>query len=91
MKDNRYIPAGKLIRVNETKSFKEIFYILPKTTVAKDIGMKVDRFSEKMEDPGLFTVNELLKIATLLDVELIAVLNLVAVELAERPKGKKGK
>ena len=86
MKDKRFSIAAKLIRTNEIKTFSEIIDIVPKTVVAKELGM-TERFNRLLATIDLFVVKDLVKLAEVLEVDTIAVLHLVDMNC---PSGRSG-
>ena len=59
MRDNRYNLIKPMIDSGDIVTFNDIFKYIPKTIVAKDLGKKVDRFSELMKKVEGFTLEEL--------------------------------
>jgi hypothetical protein len=88
MKDKRFSIAAKLIRTNEIKTFSEIIDIVPKTVVAKELGINPERFNRLLATIDLFVVKDLVKLAEVLEVDTIAVLHLVDNELPKRKTRK---
>jgi hypothetical protein len=88
MKDKRFGIAAKLIRTNEIKTFSEIIDIVPKTVVAKELGINPERFNRLLATIDLFVVKDLVKLAEVLEVDTIAVLHLVDNELPKRKARK---
>jgi hypothetical protein len=58
MKDKRFSIAAKLIRTNEIKTFSEIIDIVPKTVVAKELGINPERFNRLLATIDLFVVKD---------------------------------
>lgn len=69
MPDPRYAITKVLIKRGHTTSFKQIFDTIPKTIVAKDLGVNNIRFSRLIENPELINVKLLNRIAGLFDIE----------------------
>jgi hypothetical protein len=88
MKDKRFSIAAKLIRTNEIKTFSEIIDIVPKTVVAKELGINPERFNRLLATIDLFVIKDLVKLAEVLEVDTIAVLHLVDNELPKRKARK---
>ena len=88
MKDKRFSIAAKLIRTNEIKTFSEIIDIVPKTVVAKELGINPERFNRLLATIDLFVIKDLVRLAEVLEVETIAVLHLVDNELPKRKPRK---
>ena len=67
-KDRRYNAIKSMIEDGSISSFKEIFEVIPKTLVSKDMGMNYQTFTRKVAEPDLFNFRELLFMANLFDV-----------------------
>jgi len=89
VKDKRYNTVKKLILANALSSFTEIFDTLPKTVVGRDLGMHHQTFTKLLADPKRFTFEQAFSIAGQLEVDPLAVVNLIAIEILGRNKGKK--
>jgi hypothetical protein len=63
IRDDRYDLIKPMIESGNIVSFNDIFKYIPKTIIAKDLGKKVDRFSELMKKVEGFTLSELYTIA----------------------------
>jgi len=61
--DKRYGLIKALFREGDEYRFKDIFDIVPKPIVAKDLGMNYHTFTRKVEDPERFTLREIIKMA----------------------------
>lgn len=66
-KDHRYEFISTMMKDGKIKEFNDIFKFIPKTVVAKDLGKKVDRFTELMDNVGGFTLQEVFELADLCD------------------------
>ena len=69
VKDKRYSTVKKLIVSDQLNSFPEVFDIIPKSVVAKDLGMNNMRFSRLMNDVGRFMLKDLHRLADFIEVE----------------------
>jgi hypothetical protein len=87
-KDRRYGTVKNLITGGFIKSFGEIFDILPKSVVARDLGMNNVRFSKLIANVDLFTLKDLFHFATLLEIEELVLLNLVHQQHLAKKKSK---
>jgi hypothetical protein len=76
-KDRRYTTVKNLISGGYLKTFIEIFDTIPKSVIAKDLGISLDRFTAMMNDVERFSVRNLLLIADLLEIDGKLVLDLV--------------
>lgn len=66
-KDTRYELISTMMKDGKVKEFNDIFKFIPKTVVAKDLGKKVDRFTDLMDNVGGFTLEEIFELADLCD------------------------
>lgn len=73
------------------KTFNEIFDTLPKSIVAGDLGMNSTRINRVIDNGGRFFVDDLFKLAALLDVPEIKVMELVCNQHAIDKKSRKKK
>lgn len=69
VKDKRYKSVKNLIESGHITLFREIFDTLPKSVVYKDLGMNNDRFTNLMNNVELFLINDLFRIADLIETE----------------------
>ncbi len=89
MKDKRFILAGKLIQTNEIKTLTGITDLVPKTVIAKELGINPDRFNKLLGNVELFVVKDLIKLADSLEIEVIAILQILNNELLLKRKAKR--
>ena len=66
-----------------------MFDTLPKSVVARDLGMNNARFTRLMDNVDQFSLKELFIIASFLEVEETVILNLVLQQHAANKKSKK--
>ena len=59
----------KLITLGQLDSFEEIFDIVPKSVVARDLGMNNMRFSKLISDLGRFMLQDLHRMADFIEVD----------------------
>lgn len=90
-KDKRYGIVKNLIEGGYIKSFGEIFNIIPKTVVAKDLGMNNTRFSTLIAKVDKFLLKGLFLIASFINVSEDVLLNLILQEYLSNKKVKKKK
>jgi hypothetical protein len=89
-KDNRYMRLKQLILHGDIHTLAEIFEIVPKTTVARDMKISLDRFDRKVKEIERFSLREFFKLTALLEVDEIAVFKLFVADVqARKPKKKK--
>lgn len=95
-KDERYKMVRIVMESTEGfKSFKEIFKLLPKSVVAKDMHMNNNRMQNLIDNPGDFTFNEIQEMAGLIGCKYDQLRDLVekaaGLVAAEKPVKKKAK
>jgi len=89
MKDKRYGTIKVLIETNNINQLSDIFDTLPKTVLAKDIGMNYGRFLKKTKELGLFNLKEVYKIADLIAVDRKSLLDIIHAEASKSYKKEK--
>ena len=77
IKDKRYKTIKNLIETGHITLFREIFDILPKSIIYKDLGMNNDRFTNLMNNVELFLIIDLFRIADLIETEKRKILELI--------------
>lgn len=87
--DKRYNTVRNLILGGYLKTFNEIFDTLPKSVVAKDLGFNSTRINRVIDNSGRFFVDDLFKLAALLDVPEIKVMELICNQHVLDKKTKK--
>jgi plasmid maintenance system antidote protein VapI len=90
-KDRRYKTVNNLISGGYIKTFREILETIPKTTIAKDLGMHHQTFTKLVDHPDRFSFKDAFRIAALIGVEEMAILNLIYNQCTEDRKTKKKK
>lgn len=78
-----------LISGGYIKTLREILDTLPKTVLAKDLGMHHQTFSKLIENPEGFTFKDTFRIAALIEVDDKAIIELVYNQCEAERKGKK--
>jgi hypothetical protein len=87
--DRRYNAIKSMVEDGSISTFKEIFEVIPKTLVSKDMGMNYQTFTRKVTDPDLFTVREVLFMSNLFGVSPDDLFKRIMANLS--PAKKKGK
>ena len=82
--DPRYSLIKPMLADGKIQTFTEIFVYIKKSVVARDIGKKVERFTELMNDVDDFRVGELRMMAKLFNLTLDEMFNLIARELEKK-------
>lgn len=76
-RDRRYTTVKNLIDGGYLKSFRDMFETIPKSVVARDLGMNNGRFTRLMHNVKKFTLEEVYRLAEFLQVEETIMLALV--------------
>jgi hypothetical protein len=90
-KDFRFSTIKVLIEKEHIKTFNDIYNYIPKSNLARELNMNTDRMTQLMEHPEKFTLEKLVKIAGVLDVDFKTILELVYQQLQENKKKIKTK
>jgi hypothetical protein len=69
MKDERYGYIKSLIESHNITRLDQWFPVVPKTKLAKDATLGIDRFNTLISNVGQFTISEMHALAELLDVK----------------------
>ena len=88
-KDKRYTTVKNLINSGFIKTFREIFDTIPKSIVYSDLGMNNARFKNLMFNVEEFVLNDIFRIAELIEVDREIMLNLVYKQYLEDNRRKK--
>jgi hypothetical protein len=97
-KDRRYDIVKKLINGDQIDSFLDILDVIPKTTLARDIGMHHITFQKLLDEPDRFILHDIFKIASLIGVDKFTVVRIICNEtlketakktIKSRPRKKK--
>jgi hypothetical protein len=76
------IEAGKINRL------EDIFLIVPKTTIARDLKIRPANFNEYINNVGLFTINEIEALAALIGVEYDVLYNILIRQYRQQKRGE---
>lgn len=87
-KDNRYKAVKQLLEAGGIKTLPEIFDFIPRKVVYLDMGINYQRFKRLVDNPYLFTIEELATIGSLFGVETRLIIDIT---LASRSAVKKPK
>lgn len=93
-KDPRYKTLKIVLDAGGVKAFKDIFKIIPKSIISKDMHTNNNRMQALIDNPGKFTYCEIAEIAGLIGCDYRQIRDLVekAAGLAEvKPVKKKAK
>ena len=90
-KDPRYEMVNKLITSSNINSFSEILVIVPKTVVARDLGIHHITFNKLIKYPERFTLKNIYRIASLIEIDKKKMIDLFYNETSADKKGKRKK
>lgn len=76
-KDRRYTTVKHLISGGHVKTFREIFDIIPKSVVARDLGMNNMRFTRLINHVEQFLLKDLFRFAIFLEVDNMILLEMI--------------
>ncbi len=87
-KDRRYNAVKSMVEVGSISGFKEIFEIIPRTMVSKDMGMNYQTFTRKVAAPDLFTIREMNFMAAQFEITPEELLKKIIADIAPKKRGK---
>jgi len=73
----KYTTARQLIAAGYIKTFREIFETLPKTVMARDLGMNNTRFNKLLADVDKFILKDIFLMAFFLGLDEQTMLHLI--------------
>lgn len=88
MKDKRYTTAKNLISTGYVKYFRDIFEIIPKSTVARDLGINNLRFSRLIRHVEQFCINDGIRMARLFEIEYDKMVDMMMAQYKEDQRRK---
>jgi hypothetical protein len=77
IRDHRYETVRKLITTGQLDTFREIIDTVPKTVIRKDLGMHHDTFDRLLNNPTKFTFANAIRLASLIQVDEMAVVKML--------------
>jgi hypothetical protein len=89
--DRRYKTVAKLIKTGQMDSFLEIFQTVPKTVVKTDMHMHHDTFTRRLKYPESFTLKEMVRLATLIGVNYMSLIELIYKQYTSKKNSKSKK
>jgi hypothetical protein len=87
-KDNRYITIKNLITSGFIIRLVQIVDIIPKTTIARDLGMHHQTFEKLIKDPEKLTFEQVFLISSLIEVDPKVIIDLIYRQYTENRKNK---
>ena len=88
-KDPRYNTLYKLITSGQLNGLTEMLEVLPKTVLARDLGMHHITFNKLILRPGQFKLDDIYEIASLIGVDNKVLLQLFYNETGEKKVKRK--
>jgi hypothetical protein len=90
-KDHRYKTVKIVMEAGQIKNFKDIFKVIPKSIVGKDMHTNNNRMQRLINNPGSFTYDEINQMADLIGCEYILLRDLVekGARLGNKKEAKK--
>ena len=73
------------------KTLNEIFDTVPKTVVAKDVGTNLARLNKMIGDPQIYSFRDMVKLASLIEVDELAIMTLIYAQYQALKKSKRKK
>lgn len=89
MKDQRYKAIKSLIESKGIQSFKDIFTIIPISTVKEDMKMNYNTLRRRIDNAELLTIKDIRAMAKLFDVQEVLLFQLVLTDINNQPISKK--
>ena len=86
VKDARYTAVQSLITVGKIQKFSDIFKYIPKTIVARDLGLNYRSFVGKVNAPNRFGVLDILKLAEYIDCPPGKIFDLIVADIPTKKK-----
>ncbi len=90
-KDRRYELIVPMVSAGRIHHFRDLFHFIPKTIVARDLGINNVRFTRLIDDLEGFTLKDLLRLAALMEMETALLLRLILDQHAAEKKNKRPK
>ena len=90
-KDRRYATVKILIQGGHVKNFHDILDVIPASIVYKDLGINYSRFKKLINNTKLFTIEELVILASFCDLEGKTLIDLAYQQYIEDKKLKRKK
>jgi hypothetical protein len=69
IRDRRYLSGAAYIRTKQDLIFRDVFKVIPKTVVCKDLGIQPKSFNRFLERPDELKISEINKMAEMFEVD----------------------
>jgi hypothetical protein len=89
--EKRYTVVKNQILGGYLKTLREVFDIVPKTVVAKDMKIHNMRFADLIDNVQLFKLDEIYRLAALIGIDEKPLLDIVHAQYMQDKKGKRKK
>ncbi len=91
IRDIRYKTVKKLLVTGQIEAFRDIFDIIPKSIVARDMGMNNTRFTRLITNVDYFSLDEIVSMASFIEVDGKIIVDLIWAQDETDTKSKKKK
>jgi hypothetical protein len=88
-RDPRYSAIKPLISAGGITSFRDIFKFLPKSIIARDLGMNNVRFTKLMNNVDDFMIRDILRLAEFFEIDALTMYSLINQQYIEDKAKKK--
>jgi len=89
LKDQRYKAIKSLIESENIQRFRDIFTIVPISTVREDMKINYNTLRRRIDNVDLLTVRDIRLMAKLFDVEDVLLFQLINLEYSNQPVQKR--
>jgi hypothetical protein len=87
-KEKQYLSLKSMFETNNVKKMRDIEKIYP-TMVALDMGTNHGRYIKKLHNPENFTIKQIFKLASLINIHPTIIINIVVAEVSAKNKTRK--
>ena len=87
-KEKQYLSLKSMFEANNVKKMRDIEKIYP-TMVAMDLRTNHGRYINKLHNPENFTIKQIFKLASLININPTVIINIVVAEVSVKNKLKK--
>jgi hypothetical protein len=84
VKDRRYTTVKALLKIGHFNEFVDLFEVIPKSIVARDLGMNNIRFDKLIQRPERFIIWDVERIAGFIEIDLSVLLDLILKDIRKR-------
>jgi hypothetical protein len=89
IKEYEYGIVKTMIEAGKINRLEDIFPIVPKTTIARDLKIRPANFNEYIDNIGLFTINEIEALAGFIGIEYDVLYNILIQQHRFQKEAKK--